>query len=338
MPFFSILIPAYNAEPFISACLDSVINQPFQDYEVVVVNDGSVDQTLQILKSYENRYSQIHVISQANAGQLSARKTAFVNSSGQYILWLDADDFFQSDILQDLFILLDQNRYDLVIFNHQRVDEFGRFLKVCTPCFKEQTDLSKENLVKLYVNGKINEVCFKAVKRTCISDLCFFYKNIFNGEDMLQTLFLINNAKSAVYLPQCYYNYRVNMKGISRTLNLTKMKDITFVCTKIYASLIIPFEPYHKFAGNLFAYWWSAILWQSFEWIGNGYDRQSLYDMYRELSASELMVHVRNTNIEMPRFKKIPLFLFLKQRYLCLSNLLVLYNKLFKLFKKEEIS
>lgn len=97
MPFLSIIIPVYNSEKYINKCLDSIVQQKYEDYEVICVNDGSTDNTLDILKKYAKEYHQIVVINQENKGCIMARKSGVVAAKGKYSIFVDSDDWITSD-------------------------------------------------------------------------------------------------------------------------------------------------------------------------------------------------------------------------------------------------
>lgn len=95
MPKFSIIIPVYNVEDYIGKCLDSVFNQTFNDYEVIVVNDGTKDNSMEIVKEYD-----VKIINQENMGLSEARNTGVKKAKGEYIIFLDSDDFIEKDLLK----------------------------------------------------------------------------------------------------------------------------------------------------------------------------------------------------------------------------------------------
>lgn len=97
-PFFSIIIPVYNAGPFIGRCLDSILEQSFQNYEIITVDDCSKDDSLNVLNEYSKKYPVIRVIHQEkNGGSVLARETGLLNSNGEYIIYVDADDYYLSN-------------------------------------------------------------------------------------------------------------------------------------------------------------------------------------------------------------------------------------------------
>lgn len=105
-PKISIIVPAYNAEKTISACLDSIFNQAFKNFEVIVVNDGSIDNTLKILDKYQNK---IKIINQENRGAPVARNMGFEESRGEYVIFCDADIILKKEALEKMLKVLEIN-------------------------------------------------------------------------------------------------------------------------------------------------------------------------------------------------------------------------------------
>ena len=117
MPKFSIIIPVYNVENYIKKCLDSVFSQSFKDYEVIVVNDGTKDNSMEIVKDYK-----VKVINQKNQGLSAARNTGVKEAKGDYLLFLDSDDYYEKDLLKEINNSL-KNNPDVVRFQIQDVKE-----------------------------------------------------------------------------------------------------------------------------------------------------------------------------------------------------------------------
>ena len=99
-PFVSVLIPAYNAETALAKCLESVISQSFSDFEVIIINDGSKDNTLKIASEFSIKDQRINVYSQENKGVSAARNKALEIAKGEFICWIDSDDYVDSNYLQ----------------------------------------------------------------------------------------------------------------------------------------------------------------------------------------------------------------------------------------------
>lgn len=131
---FSIIIPIYNSEPFLKRCLDSVMAQTFEDFQVICIDDGSTDNSFNILTKYQLKDERIKVISQKNSGQGSARNKGIEyilnNSMSEYIYFLDSDDFIEPDLLKSAFDTFNTTDADLICFNTEVVgDESSRLYK-----------------------------------------------------------------------------------------------------------------------------------------------------------------------------------------------------------------
>ena len=118
---FSIIIPVYNVENYLRDCLDSVLGQSFSDWEAVCVNDGSTDHSVSILEEYASRDNRITVISQPNGGLSAARNTGLNAAKGDYVIFLDSDDWLEADALKTLSENLSGE--DLLCFNGRRYFE-----------------------------------------------------------------------------------------------------------------------------------------------------------------------------------------------------------------------
>ncbi len=123
MPKFSIIVPVYNVEKYIGKCLDSIMNQTNKDFEVIVVNDGTKDHSMEIVKNYD-----VKVINQKNQGLSAARNRGVKEATGEYILFIDSDDYIEKDLLKELAKSL-KNNPDIVRFQIQEVYEDGKIIK-----------------------------------------------------------------------------------------------------------------------------------------------------------------------------------------------------------------
>ena len=210
--FFSIIIPAYNAAQYLGECLDSVISQTFSDYEVILVDDGSTDSTPEIALKYKTRISSLTIINRPNQGALLARQTGVDAACGEYCLFLDADDFWPSnDALEVIHNALTRSRADLVVFNMTDVNT-----GLSKPNIYENVTFFAEDKLHLFRAkflqlGMINMVR-KCVRRELLLnpeiDYAPYSKII--GEDLLMSFFVLNKARTVVYLPDCLYCYRRN--------------------------------------------------------------------------------------------------------------------------------
>lgn len=161
---FSIIIPVYNVEKYLSKCLDSVIGQTYKNIEIICINDGSTDNSLEILKTYAQKDKRIKIINQTNQGVSIARNNGIDNATGDYILFVDSDDWIELNTCEILNAELGNKFQDLIIFNHSVVTKKtirptkylgGNKFALWAACYK--TDIIKNNNIKFPENIKISE-------------------------------------------------------------------------------------------------------------------------------------------------------------------------------------
>lgn len=114
MPLLSIIVPIYNARTYIEKCIESILRQNFRDYELILVDDGSIDGSGYICDTYAGLDSRIHVIHQLNKGVSSARNTGLEAATGQYVCFVDADDWIESDLFQVCMDTIESSGADIL--------------------------------------------------------------------------------------------------------------------------------------------------------------------------------------------------------------------------------
>ncbi len=116
----SVIVPVYNVESYLPQCLDSLINQTYQDLEIVCVNDGSIDGSLEILQQYAARDKRIKIVTRENRGISASRNEALENASGEYVLFVDSDDWIDEQTCEKALYAIQANDYDLVLWSYIR--------------------------------------------------------------------------------------------------------------------------------------------------------------------------------------------------------------------------
>ena len=146
----SVIVPAYNSEMFIGKCIDSVLEQTYSNWELIAVDDGSRDKTLGILKKYAEVDSRIRVIHQENQGPGIARNTGIAEAKGNYVVFIDSDDYIE----KDYFLLLSNHNEDVVFINVRNVDKDGHVLK--EEYMSKNMQLTKDVILRRQMTGKID--------------------------------------------------------------------------------------------------------------------------------------------------------------------------------------
>lgn len=220
-PKVSIIIPVYNTEKYLDGCLDSVLNQTYNNLEIVCINDGSTDNSLKILENYKEKDKRVKVISQENKGIAQTRNIGLENITGDYVLFIDSDDFFSKKLVE--LLVKDINDYknvDIVEFKHVMFNDGEEF------SFEKDLKDWQESIV--YNERKPNEDPYKVLgvarcmswnkfyKTSFIKDNNLHFKNgLKYGEDLLFNYFAIPCMKSAVLhkSKDMVYVYRKKRQG-----------------------------------------------------------------------------------------------------------------------------
>lgn len=145
----SMIMPVYNSEKYIAEAIESVIKQTYKNWEIIVVNDASTDDTEKIIKSYQEKDKRIKLISlPKNQGAANARNTAIQNAKGKYIAFLDADDYWEKEKLQEQIQILQNSNADISYTAYLMIDETGRKIKKrSVKKLLNLKDLLKENSI-----------------------------------------------------------------------------------------------------------------------------------------------------------------------------------------------
>lgn len=229
----SVIVPVYNAEKYIYDCIDSIIEQTYTKIEIILVDDGTPDNCGKICDEYSKRDDRVKVVHQKNGGQFSARISGIKKASGEYLVFLDADDMIKTTAIQTIVDKINQVDCDMLIFEASRTNDFsGKYMDI--PLEKNKV-YSGESLKEIYrlalTTGKLNCMCMKVVKSDLINinnDFSEYY-HIRNGEDTLMALMAIAEAKKICYIDDILYYYRINEESISFKYNDNLYYDLKTV-------------------------------------------------------------------------------------------------------------
>ena len=233
MPF-SVIIPVYNVEKYLRACLDSMLDQSFFDWEAVCVNDGSTDGSASILAEYATKDNRFRVVEQSNAGLSAARNTGMKHVTGDYVLFLDSDDWLETDALEALARNLDGE--DMVCFSGRRYLELeDRYLP--SDQLEEETYQSG---MEYYNRNALQRrdfafvcVVLRAYKRTFLVENDLRFKEGIYHEDNLFTPKACYYAQGVRVINDCLYDYRVRGNSITTTSTLKHQSDMLGVANEL---------------------------------------------------------------------------------------------------------
>ena len=226
----SIIVPIYNTEKYLHECLDSIINQNYTNFEVLLINDGSTDSSGTICQEYVERDSRFRYIEKDNGGVASARNLGLERSSGAYITFIDSDDWVEFNYLEVLYTALKENDTDVAISTYKRFAQDGVFyLRGYSKENDEFLNIGKRNRNSfLEILPKLGEldhsfysISSKLIKREIIGNL-LFDEQVSYAEDLNFFFHLYLGVESVVYVRDYTYIYRTHDASTSQNFNELK--------------------------------------------------------------------------------------------------------------------
>ena len=212
-PLFSIIVPIYNVERYLEQCIESVLTQDYQNYELILVDDGSPDNSIDIYTKYAKQHHNIVFIRKANGGLSDARNSGIKLARGEYLMFLDSDDYWEgTTILSDLQKIITENNPD-VIFNYMSSVYPDKVLKNYLNRDKLLGSF-KEDFQGLYQDGiYLGFAWTKIIKKEIILKNNLFFIKGRSFEDVTWSFFLTKYISSYAIYKNCFYMYRRKRKG-----------------------------------------------------------------------------------------------------------------------------
>ena len=224
----SVIIPVYNAQSSVSYCIRSVLNQTYKDIELLLINDGSTDNSGEILEKFRTD-SRVKVFHKSNEGLSSARNYGLDRVTGDYISFLDADDWLEPKTYE--IVLRDIGSTDICVFG-RFTDSPGQMEEWC-PSKELQIVDGKEALRRLIIDGSIKQNVWDKVYKKDVFDHIRFPEG-FNYEDLRVTYKIFNNADLITLVPEAFYHYRQNKGSISHCYSAANYLDLWSACFELY--------------------------------------------------------------------------------------------------------
>ncbi len=224
MILYSIIIAVYNVEKYLEECLESILTQSYPNWEAILVDDGSTDEgSGKICDAYAQKDERFRVFHRKNEGSLMARRYGLSKSEGDYLLFIDSDDYIHKDLLKSVDKIIAQTQSDLVIYRFKWVNKVREVDSEII--FPEGTIIGKNGLSKsvlwekLPACNSLNNLWIKVAKRQCLDLEADYSKYAFLqfGTDLMQSLPILDRAQKIYFMESSFYYYRYNNLGISST-------------------------------------------------------------------------------------------------------------------------
>ncbi len=233
---FSVIIPIYKVEQYLCQCVDSVLAQSYEDYELILVDDGSPDNSGKICDEYQSKYPRVKVIHKPNGGLSDARNFGTSAAEGDYIVYIDSDDYV-SDInfLDDLKNQIEEKKSDLILYKFQKFTDGEESLQPCGFSMRGIDSMcdSDEILLSLVqADAYYGSAWIKAIKRTVLIDNDIDFEKGLLGEDMEWSCNLLTKAETVSAIDKPYIAYRQRAGSISKTNKLKNLTDFIYILEK----------------------------------------------------------------------------------------------------------
>ena len=249
----SVIVPVYNCEDYLNECLDSILNQTYKNLELILIDDGSKDSSSDICDQYKERDSRVVVVHKENEGVSIARNTGLNLATGEFITFVDSDDYLDSDAYEKMISIMEEYACDICLCDC--IKEFADKSQIYSHDIREGfynfNQLKNEYYPHLLVMEDVEypatiSSCALFIKKELITNIRYIEKVRFS-EDWLFGCQLMLNARSFYYMKnQTFYHYRMNEKSVTHNYNPGKWSDYK----KLYSNMEIVFKNYHDFNFN----------------------------------------------------------------------------------------
>lgn len=262
MPIISIIVPVYNVEEYLSKCIESVVNQLYRDWELLLVDDGATDSSGEICNQYQHLDRRIKAFHKKNGGISSARNYGMDKALGEYIIFLDADDYWIENNVLSLFIeKLRVGNLDIVRGEYVNVDEKNNRL-FTSDQWKEHLNLKEQvldsyEMMKYVIDGNFFSWLF--IFRKSVIDNLRFDENRKFQEDIDFAIKLFSKKLRCGYLPVQFYAYRQRENSIMSTPRINNLENSFALCDVFYEYAYKVEDkrltPYYIYRGIMMYYW-----------------------------------------------------------------------------------
>lgn len=231
MIHLSIVVPIYNVSKYLSKCLDSLFRQGLssEEYEIICVNDGSTDNSLDIIQKYAEDYKQMVVITQTNGGLSSARNTGIKAAKGKYIQFVDSDDYLEQNVIKGLLEKMERDNLDVLRFNYRNVNEKYESFNPNRE-YRQFVDYSDEVTDGLsFLTDRLGFSCYAwqfILKASLLQDESSYFKSGIYFEDTEWTPRMLVRAERVTSVDCLVYNYLMRPGSITQGLTKEKQRKV----------------------------------------------------------------------------------------------------------------
>lgn len=281
-PLITILSPCYNVEEYLPQCINSIINQTYDNLQIVLIDDGSKDNTWKIMQHYAKTDKRIEIYHQENQGVASTRNNLLDKVKGDYVLFIDSDDWCELDMVEFMLHKAISQKADIVTCSE--VNNNGSFNK---KTYIEETWNQPKSIFEFLRHIAINgSLCNKLIKVNLLHNQRFHSK-ISYGEDALFIWNLLQHTNKIIYTTKILYHYRTNYNSISHTSYDYKKISGHLVWKKISADTKIYWPQYYNIAKANFAI---SDMWQLYFAAKSNYKKDKHIEEFQKNLRNHLFI------------------------------------------------
>ncbi len=231
----SVIVPVYNVEQYLSECLESLISQTYTNIEIIVVNDGSTDKSENIIKSFQEKFKNIIYIYQENKGVSEARNIGLKNSKGDYVLFVDSDDYIDIYMIEKMYSNANKYDADVVICGHTKFYEENYAKKqIVNYNLDENCIYDGEQVLNLLLSSKVKGfLTAKLFKRSRLVESNFFLEPNRYIEDWFPLIKQIKESRVITFINEALYYYRQRNGSTLHNVNKKLLDDYVYTVDKI---------------------------------------------------------------------------------------------------------
>lgn len=232
---FSVIIPIYNVEKYLKECIDSVLRQSFNDYELILVDDGSTDSSGMICDDYAKSNNKISVIHKPNGGQSDARNVGLQQAKGEYICFIDSDDYWCEDSVLETLNDKTQRAADVILFKFKKYFESSGQFAPCSFSIEiplHITDSTEKMLCLIDKDAYNNSPCSKSIKHSVLTGNNIEFEKGLLGEDIDWYYKVVVKAKSYEVIDTVFMIYRQRSDSTTKSATIKNIKDLLWIIEK----------------------------------------------------------------------------------------------------------
>lgn len=274
-PQISIIVPVYNVEKYLHQCINSILTQTFQNFELLLIDDGSPDKSGKICDEYAKTDNRIRVFHKENGGVTSARKYGIEKSYGEWIMLVDSDDYIENNSLELLLSYSCKTDSELIIGHYRYVDEDYKTIEIKKNHSEGNTPT--DVLKAVLKNQCTGSLCSRLIRKELFNNIYYPPRDINMGEDIICGIQLISNARKITICPDVIYNYLQQKTSITHNLNSKTVRNMPNFIKWVHSYITTK----HPLL-NIFSSYFCIQQYYTYLSYGGTYSEEDFKQIYRE--------------------------------------------------------